>query len=214
MIEKRKLSMSGQALPRKRHMELTELNRPGKALRWLRINECPGGGIVAYGNSVQASPGLTAALLSTLSRNGEHDLTRRGLQWLLDAQDQDGGYSSWKSNTNRFFETVSVLRGLTQISQSHLKIENTVYRAAEFIYRSLTDRRTTTSPISRAHELIGLGALCAANSSLDISDFLDQIEERGNIDLAKEDWQDLPLDTICELMDALENLNRTEDVLQ
>ncbi len=201
-------------MPRKDQNSSIQLTSPTKVLRWLRSNECPTGGIVSYDDAVVGSPGLTAALLSTLFRNGEQDMASRCAQWLIDTQDLDGSYPVRETHSNRFLETVLVLRGLTAVRQMHSMVEKTVRRAGGYIFRSLNrfsdENSVFDSQFSAIEECMGLGALSAANKLLNVSDFQKLIESRIGKLSVYETQPQAPLDTITELLDALIDLNQVQ----
>jgi malonyl-CoA O-methyltransferase len=112
------------------------LSSPTRALNWIRNHEGLQGGILVHSASLDAYPGLTGYLISTLLRYGEKEMAARLLRWLLCVQRVDGSYTS-PDGVPHAFDAGQVLRGLLAGAELVPSALDAAQRAADYLYHQM-----------------------------------------------------------------------------
>lgn len=90
-----------------------------RSLRWVNKNKIPNGGIAVTSRIKKSYPEVTGYFLESLLDWGERDLAFQFTDYLLDNQDDSGGFFDPSGSSLCLFDTGQVIRGLIRIRNSN-----------------------------------------------------------------------------------------------
>jgi len=113
--------------------------RPTLALRWLRANEAPGGGIRVHSDHPNAYPEVSGYLVPTLLQFGEREMATRLVSWLISIQLPCGAYADPDYGEPFVFDTGQVLRGVLAGIDLAPESLDAAKRAADYLCGQMID---------------------------------------------------------------------------
>jgi malonyl-CoA O-methyltransferase len=117
-----------------------EPNTPAaRALKWIRDNHLPTGGIRAQSGYPDAYPEVTGHTVPTLLEYGERELAVELVNWLLCIQRADGSFSNPVQGENDLFNTGQVLRGLLAARDLVPRAVDAARRTADYLCSQMID---------------------------------------------------------------------------
>jgi len=115
---------------------------PTRALRWVRDNHLPTGGIRVESGHPAAYPEVTGYLIPTLLDYGERELAVELARWLLRIQRADGSFPDPDHGHSYVFDTAQVLRGLLAVRGLVAEAGDAARRAADYVCGQMIDGGT------------------------------------------------------------------------
>jgi malonyl-CoA O-methyltransferase len=107
-----------------------------RAIKWVKTNTIPGGGIVPHPKIRVGYQEVTGYFIPTLYSCGEKDLARELVKWETSVQRPDGAFCAI-DNVPYTFDTAQVVRGFLAALDDLPEIENNLRRACDYVDRHI-----------------------------------------------------------------------------
>lgn len=116
-----------------------------KAIKWLKDNQLPNGGIIINSKNKTAYPEVTGYIIPTLYNWGEKELARDLVLWLIKQQNQDGSFSA-PDGTPYTFDTGQVIRGFISALGDIPEVEQPLRKACDWVLTQIKEDGRLSTP--------------------------------------------------------------------
>ncbi len=103
-----------------------------KAIKWIKNNRIPGGGIACHHRKLVGYAEVTGYIIPTLYNCGERELARELVRWEAAVQNPDGAFCAI-DDVPYTFDTAQVIRGFLSALDDMPEIEENLRRACDYV---------------------------------------------------------------------------------